>query len=313
MIQYLSDRKIFLTGAVSGAIAGFLAFIFARILVEPQIQLAIDYEGARDEVMDHINDLDAAAGIKFPEPGPDIEIFSRGIQRNIGIATGMVLMGLAFGLLIAVAFRIVLKVTAGQPPLTIRMTLLVIGLLGWISVFVVPALKYPPNPPAIGHSWTIHQRGNLYLLTVVCSVVFMILAAYLARRLSKSMDTWYAVIIAGACYVTAMCILFAILPSLGSLAQNTQYFGTEVTYGSGDSAVTIPITTETPLAATDPSGAILFPGFPADVLSRFRMYSFIAQAIIWLGASVIMGSWLSRMPGRKKNQSPAKKAAPAGV
>lgn len=311
MIQYLNNRKIFFTGAISGVIAGFLAFVFARIFAEPQIQLAIDYESARDEVQDAVNKLDAAAGITFPEPGPDIEIFSRSVQRNIGIATGMVLMGLAFGLLIAIAFRIVLTMTQGQPPLSVRLTLLLIGLLGWVGVFVVPALKYPPNPPAIGHYFTIHQRGNLYLLTVASSILFLVLAVYLARRLARTMNPWTAVIISGAAYMAVMCIIFALLPSLGSLAQNTQYFGTSVTYGSGDSAVTIPVTTETPLAIQDPSGNIVFPGFPADVLSRFRMYSFIAQAITWFGTSLIMGAWLSRVPRRAREQQPA--AVPAGV
>lgn len=304
MIQYLDNRRIFLTGAISGALAGLVAFIFARIFAEPQIQLAIDYEGARDEVQEAVDKLNAAAGIKFPEPGPDIEIFSRGIQRNIGIATGMVLMGLAFGLLIAIAFRLILQLTEGRPPLSGRLTLVLIGLLGWVVVFAVPALKYPPNPPAIGHYFTIHQRGNLYLLTVLSSVVLAIGAAFLARRLAKTMNVWTAVFIAGAGYLAVIGIIFALLPNLGSLSQNVQYFGSSVTYGSGDAAVTIPVTTETPLALRDPSGNYLFPGFPADVLSRFRLYSFIAQAILWLGASLIMGTWLTRVPkGAVKHQN----------
>ncbi|MFZ2625413.1 MAG: CbtA family protein [Propionibacterium sp.] len=311
MIQYLNNRRIFFTGAISGVIAGLLAFIFSKILAEPQIQLAIDYEAARDEVQEAVDKLDAAAGIKFPEPGADIEIFSRSIQSNIGIATGMALMGLAFGLLIAIAFRIILKLTEGQPPLSVRLTLLLTGLLGWVAVYVVPALKYPPNPPAIGHDFTIHQRGNLYLLTVASSIVFMLLAVFLARRLARTMNTWTAVIIAGAAYTAVMCIIFALLPTLGSLSQNVQYYGSSVTYGSGDSAVTIPITTETPQALKDPSGNILFPGFPADLLSRFRMYSVIAQAIIWMGTALIMGALLTRVPKRAAKHQPA--AAPAGV
>ena len=51
----------------------------------------------------------------------------------------------------------------------------------------------------------------------------------------------------------------AILPSLGHLAVNKQQFGHQAT--------------ETPLPLTDASGTIVYPGFPADVLFDFRLYS----------------------------------------
>jgi Probable cobalt transporter subunit (CbtA) len=41
-------KALVLRGAGVGAIAGLLAFIFARIFAEPVIQAAIDYESGRD-------------------------------------------------------------------------------------------------------------------------------------------------------------------------------------------------------------------------------------------------------------------------
>ncbi|MDN5978302.1 CbtA family protein [Acidipropionibacterium jensenii] len=311
MLSRLTNRRIFGTGALAGAIAGFFAFIFARILVEPLIQNAIDYESARDAVQETVDKALEAAGKTglIPPAGADVDIFTRGIQRNIGIATGMILIGVAFGLLMAAAYRIVLYICKGEPGLSIQMTVLLIGLLGWLSVYVVPALKYPANPPAIGHPWTIHARGNLYLGTVLISIVLMIVACYVCRALAKRMSIWSAVMISGLCFAAAMCIVFAVLPSLGSLAENTRYFGSSVTYGTGEDAVTLPVNTETPLALRDTNGTIVFPGFPADVLSRFRMYSVIAQAIIWLGGAWIMGAMLAWVPKNLRHQ----KSESAGV
>ncbi|HEX4226191.1 MAG TPA: CbtA family protein, partial [Pseudonocardiaceae bacterium] len=97
------ESKLILRGALAGAIAGLLAFGFARIFAEPQIQAAIDYESGRDDMQAL---LDKAAGLP-PEPsGPDI--FSRTIQANVGIGTGMILFGVAMGLLFAVVYAVCL-------------------------------------------------------------------------------------------------------------------------------------------------------------------------------------------------------------
>src|SRR6202044_2512138 len=92
------EKKLILRGVLAGAIAGLLAFIFARIFAEPVINQAISYESGRDAVTAA---LDKAAGLPAPPPGPDI--FSRTIQANIGIGTGMIAFGTAMGALFAVA------------------------------------------------------------------------------------------------------------------------------------------------------------------------------------------------------------------
>lgn len=310
MLSRLTNRRIFGTGALAGAISGFIAFLFARIFAEPLIQQAIDYEGARDAAEDPVNKALQAAGKLVPPAGVDVDIFTRGIQRNIGIATGMILLGVAFGLLMAATYRIVLHISKGHPGMSIQGTTMTIGILGFLAVYMFPFLKYPANPPAIGHPWTIHARGNLYLGTVLISIVLMILAVYLCRALAKKMNIWSAVMISALCFIAAMGIVFAALPSLGSLAENTRYFGTQVTYGSGDDSVTLPVTTETPLAIKNMAGQLVFPGFPADVLSRFRLYSVIAQMIVWLGGAWVMGAMLNWVPKSLRQQkAPAAKAA----
>ena len=54
------EKKLILRGVLAGAVGGLLAFVFARIFAEPQIQQAIDYETGRDAAQAALN---KAAGL----------------------------------------------------------------------------------------------------------------------------------------------------------------------------------------------------------------------------------------------------------
>ena len=74
------ERRIIWRGLLAGAIGGLLAFLFARVLAEPQIQRAIDYEDGRDHAQEALN---SAAGIAPHEHG---EVFSRAVLWLAGAA-----------------------------------------------------------------------------------------------------------------------------------------------------------------------------------------------------------------------------------
>ena len=153
------EKKLIVRGVFAGAVAGVLAFIFARIFAEPVITQAINYESGRDAV---IAALDKAAGVPVPPPGPDI--FSRTIQANVGIGVGMIAFGAAMGALFAVAYALCLGRVGNVRPRSLALLLAGGGFLG---VYLVPFVKYPANPPSIGHPETIQQRGGYYLLMVL--------------------------------------------------------------------------------------------------------------------------------------------------
>ena len=253
------EKRLILRGVIAGAVAGLLAFVFARIFAEPQIAKAIDYESGRDAAQAV---LDKAAGITAEAEGPDI--FSRTIQANVGIGVGMVLFGVAMGALFAVAYAICLGRVGGLRP---RNLALLVALGGFVGMYLVPFIKYPANPPAIGHPETIKDRGNLYLAMVVCSVVFLVAAVWLGKRLQPRFGNWNATLLAAGAYVVAIGIVMALLPALGELSANVKEYGHHAT--------------ETPLPLTNSKGTIVYPGFPADVLASFRFYSVAAQALLW--------------------------------
>jgi hypothetical protein len=254
------EKRLVLRGFGAGAFAGLLAFVFARIMAEPVIQAAISYESARDAVNDTLR---RAAGLAPAAPGPDI--FSRGIQRSVGIATGLILFGLAMGGLCAVVFVIAHRRSGGR--IAPRVLALLVTGGGFLGIYLVPYLKYPANPPSIGHAATIQARGFLYLGMVAISVASLVGAAILARRLDRRLGAWNATLISGLVFVVWIAIVMAILPPLGQLHSNLVNFGN--------------FATETPQPLTNATGVIVFPGFPADVLFKFRLYSVINQLILW--------------------------------
>src|SRR5690242_21654497 len=162
------ERKLIVRGVLAGAIAGLLAYLFARVLAEPAISQAISYESGRDAVEAA---LAKAAGLPAPDAGPDI--LSRTIQANIGIGVGMIAFGPAMGALFAVAYALYLGRVGGVRARTLA---LLVAAGGFMAMYLVPFVKYPANPPSIGHPETIRQRGELYLAMVVASVVLLVLS-----------------------------------------------------------------------------------------------------------------------------------------
>jgi Probable cobalt transporter subunit (CbtA) len=253
------EKRLILRGILAGGIAGVLAFVFARIFAEPLIEKAINYESGRDAAQ---TALDKAAGLPTEPAGPDI--FSRTIQGNLGIGVGMILFGAAMGALFAVAYAIYLGRVGNLRPRTLA--LLVAG-GGFLGFYLVPFVKYPANPPSIGHSETIRQRSGLYLVMVFASIAFLVLAAWLGQKLKPRFGNWNASLLAGAAFAVAIGILMATLPAVH----------------------------ETPPPLTDSGGTIVYPGFPADVLFGFRFYSVAAQLILWATIGLVFAPLADRL------------------
>ncbi|GAB2990613.1 CbtA family protein [Nocardioides montaniterrae] len=214
MVKQLLGR-----GALSGAVAGLVAFVFARVFAEPQIQAAIDFESAHSH-----------------EHGA--EMFSRAVQADLGLGVGMILFGVAMGALVAVGYSVAIGRTGRVRPF--QLALLLPAFYG-VGVFVVPFLKYPSNPPAIGHADTIRERGAAYLVAVAASCIALFLAVHLGQKLRARTTLYRSVLAAGLGYAVVMAVVLALLPSYA----------------------------ETPA------------GFPADVLARFRVDAIISQVLLW--------------------------------
>ena len=87
--------------------------------------------------------------------------------------------------------------------------------------------------------------------------------------------------IAALGYAVVMGVLFWILPPLGHLHANLVEYGKHAT--------------ETPLPLEDANGHLVFPGFPADLLARFRVYSLLNQVILWGGIALLFAPQAQRL------------------
>jgi hypothetical protein len=230
-------RSLLIRGLLVGAFAGLLAFAVAYVFGEPQVQHAIDFE-------------DALAARTGAAPGP--ELVSRGVQRTLGLLTGTVAIGVAIGGLFALVFAYAYGRLGTRGA---RSTAALLALVGFATVALVPATKYPANPPSVGDPATIDRR-TLLAFTMVAIAGLAVLAAVRVRaRLVGRLGTWDATLVAGGVFVATVAAAQLVLPSAG----------------------------ETP------------PGFPADVLYRFRLASIGIAATLWLTIGVGFGALAERL------------------
>ncbi len=177
-------------GLLAGLVAGLAAGIFYLIVGEPVVQQAIGFESFT--------------------PGPHAaEVFSRGTQR-IGLLAGVGLYGVAlggvFGFLYALLEPRLKAATAWQRSLGL-------AAVAFASVWLVPFLKYPSNPPGVGEESTIGQRTRLYLAMVVLSVAASVGAWLLARHLERrGVPPASRQLMVGAGYLAVILGLYALLP-----------------------------------------------------------------------------------------------------
>jgi hypothetical protein len=283
------EIRIIGRGALAGVIAGVLGFIFARIFAEPIINKAIAYESGRDSILAALN---KAAGRPIAPDGP--EIFSRTIQSSIGIATGIIAFSAAMGALVAVAYLVL----HGRFSIRPRNLAWMITAFGFGGVYLLPFVKYPANPPAIGHTFTITTRAQLYLVMVASSLILLGLAAWTAHRLTPRFGMVGAVVLSAIGFLVVYGVLIGLLPSLGNLSANVANAG-QFGYARAATETPPPITNilSVPLhinGRTIAPGQIVYPGFDADVLWKFRWYAILNQLLIWAIIALVFGTLLDR-------------------
>jgi Probable cobalt transporter subunit (CbtA) len=232
--------KLVFQGFIIGILAGLLAFGWARVFGEPAVNVAIGFESAQDEA----REAAAVAAGEKPEP-PDPEIFSRTVQSGIGLLTGVVVVGAGLGAMFAVLFALANgRLGIGPGP-----TSMLLAFLGLVSVYLVPALKYPANPPSVGLPDTIKYRTGLYFLMMAISIATTMGAWIVRQRLQAKHGNWNASVIAIVAYLVVIAIAFLVLPGINEVPAK----------------------------------------FPAVTLWDFRLASLGIQTILWGATGAIFG------------------------
>ena len=257
------EKRIIGRGLLAGALAGVLAFLFARIFVEPVIGRAIAYEDG----------ISAAHEAAHGGHEHGVELFTRGVQANIGMGFGVLGFSVAMGALFAVVFCAAYG-RFGELSARALSVLIAGGML--LALWIVPALKYPPNPPAVSLDGTIQQRTLLYLLMVVLSAAVLVGAVVLGRRLAPRLGAWNATLAAAGAYIVALAVVMLVMPTID----------------------------ETPGPLRDDAGNIIYEGFPADDLYEFRLFALGTQVVMWATIGLVFAASVSRLlDGRRREVS----------
>jgi len=213
----MNARAFLVRGLLVGLLAGLAAFVVAHEVGEPHVERAIALEEAGVAASapgdDHSHDDGDVDGHSHGDEGEGTTV-SRAHQRTWGLATGNLAVGVALGGLVAL-------VAAGAVGrlgrLTPRQSTATVALVGFTAVALVPFLKYPATPPAVGSGDTIGDRTSYYFLFLLVSLAVAIGAVAVALRLWEKLGAFEAVAVAALGYVAVMIVVGELMPTVNEV------------------------------------------------------------------------------------------------
>ena len=180
---------------ISGAIAGTILGLINQIMVEPYIDQAI-----ANEVK---NTIASGEPVDFGEL----------VQYRLWQKSGEIVAGTILGTSISALFGIVyVYARESLPGSNNKKKGLILAGIMFFVIFLIPALKYPANPPAVGDPETIEYRESLYIDMLVISGFTALGVAILYRSLGQTRRESRKFIVP-AIYAVIIAIAFAILPA----------------------------------------------------------------------------------------------------
>jgi predicted cobalt transporter CbtA len=181
---------------ISGAIAGTILAIINQGIVEPYIDRAINIEAE-----------DAVTEGKVIDPSELAEY--RIWQKGGEIAAGSIL-GTSLSSLFGIVF---IYSRTSLPGSSNKKKALALAGIMYIVLFIIPALKYPANPPAVGDPETIYYRQTLYVTFTAISGFSALAVAYIYRTLKNKVPTITKNIIFPLIYAAIIADAYLALPS----------------------------------------------------------------------------------------------------
>ena len=182
---------------LSGAIAGTILGAINQVLVEPYIDRAISIE-----TQNAIREGEIVDPVKLQS--------YRLWQKGGEIAAGTIL-GISLGALFGIVFVYSRNLLLPHSNSNIKKALVLAGIM-WFVLFLIPALKYPANPPAVGDPDTIYYRESLYIGLLAISGFSALGLALLYRMLGNRTNNKNRIIIVPVIYAAIIVGAFLVLP-----------------------------------------------------------------------------------------------------
>ncbi|SAK85416.1 membrane protein [Caballeronia fortuita] len=234
--------KLLLRGMLAGVIAALIAFVFARLAGEPLVTSAIAIEQRSGHTTSLQNDAarsEAHAHQHHHEEAASDDVVNRETQSGAGLLVALVGFGAAIGGLFSLVFAVIYGRIWKVDATTLSLFL---ALGGFIALVLVPALKYPPNPPAVGNPETIGARTAWFFIAIAVSVALLVVALRFYSGWRLKLGNTMAALLSIAMYVATAAVLFTAMPTIDEVPN----------------------------------------GFPATLLWDFRLTAWGLQLLMWM-------------------------------
>ena len=179
---------------VSGALAGLVHGTINFALVEPYLDQAIGLE----------NESLFASG----EAEDTLEFWAEYESYRIWQKSGQVLAGVILGLAMGSLFGIVYALSRNSLPgkNDVTKSVILAGIM-WLTIYIIPFLKYPANPPTVGDGETVMLRAILYVSFIALSGIGVVIFYKLSQKLQNN-KKYFGLF----GYVIFITILFFVMP-----------------------------------------------------------------------------------------------------
>lgn len=205
----MNARAFLVRGLLAGLLAGLAAFAVAFVIGEPHVDKAIAVEESAAIATDHHGEHDGAVAAHSHDD--ETAVVSRQEQSTWGLATGTVTIGLTIGGVLALVAAGAMGRLGKLSPST---STVLMGATGYVSVALIPFLKYPATPPAVGEGDTIGYRTILHFTFLGVSVAAAAGCTVLAAKLYAARGVQSAVLIGAGTYVAVMVAASALMPAI---------------------------------------------------------------------------------------------------
>ena len=179
---------------LSGASAGFVHGTINFAIVEPYLEDAIGIENQ--------NLFASGDAEDSPEFWVEYEGY-RAWQKSGQILAGVIL-GISMGSLFGIVYALTRQSLPGNHD--VKKSLLLAGIM-WSTLYLIPFLKYPANPPTVGDDETVVLRAILYLSFIAISGVGALAFYKLSKKFKNNKK-----LISLIGYAVFISVVFFVMP-----------------------------------------------------------------------------------------------------
>lgn len=178
-----------LSGVIAGVILAGVNYFVAEPFIDQAIGIEVDNSIASGEVVDFD------------------ELSSYRVWQKEGTFAAGAFLGLTYGAILGIVYVISRKYLPSSDD---RKKALILAAIMCLSLYVVPFIKYPANPPAVGDPETIGLRDSLYTSYQLASGLIALGVSILMYKLRR---IGYIKYVIPVIYLGLVASIYAIFPA----------------------------------------------------------------------------------------------------